>query len=143
MRGPNPFKRFNKLGTVTVPFGGQTTQEQFHPAVDIANVKGTPIHAPVNGVVIKTEGGHTTGDNSFGNTVELKDIAGDTHQFHHLQNINVKPGQRVNTGQQIATLGNTGAVYSKSGRGDGSNLDYRIVTTYGRYKNPLTYVRNL
>lgn len=141
MRGPNPNIRFkNVLGNLTVPFGGKTKQEDFHPGVDYANEMGTPIPATVNGVVTKAEGGHQQGDNNFGNTVEIKDQNGDTHQFHHLQNISVKPGQQVGKGQPVATMGNTGATYSQSGKGDGTHLDYRIVTAYGKYKDPTPYL---
>ena len=144
MRGPNPAQRFkNGLGVMTVPFGGSTTQEDFHPGVDFANEMGTPIPATVDGVVTKAEDGHVQGENNFGNTVEIKDQNGDTHQFHHLQNINVQQGQQVSRGEQVAEMSNTGATYSQSGKGDGTHLDYRIVTAYGKYKNPMTYLKNL
>lgn len=143
-RGINPQQRFKNLalGVVTVPFGGKTTQESFHPGIDIANSAGTPIHAPVDGVVIKSDGGHIQGENNFGNTVELKDGEGNLHQFHHLQNINVKPGQQIKKGTTVATIGATGATYSPSGN-DPSNLDYRIVNAFGKYRNPMNYIRNL
>lgn len=144
MRGPNPQQRFKNigLGNVTVPFGAQTAQESFHPGVDVANESGTPIHAPVDGTIINVEGNSVEGENSFGNTVELKDTNGNTHQFHHLQSIMAKRGQQVGKGQVIATLGKTGAVYSPSGN-DPSNLDYRIVSAYGKYINPDPYLSNL
>lgn len=141
-RGPNPFNRFTTLGKVTVPFGGQTTQEQFHPAVDIANDIGTVIPATTDGVVTKVENGHVQGENNFGNTLEIKDQEGNTHQYHHLQGTKMRPGQRVRKGQPVANLGNSGATYSESGQGDGANLDYRIVDAYGRYKNPTNYIKN-
>jgi murein DD-endopeptidase MepM/ murein hydrolase activator NlpD len=128
---------------MTVPFGGQTEQESFHPGVDIANAIGTPIPATTEGIVTKTEGGHIQGEQNFGNTVEIRDAEGNTHQFHHLQDIRVKPGQKVAKGQPVATLGNSGAAYSKSGQGDGANLDYRIVSAYGKYKNPMIYLKNM
>ena len=142
MRGINPNNKFVNLGKITTGFGDKTEQEQSHGGVDIANQSGTPIHAPVDGVVTKTDGGHVQGENNYGNTVELKDAQGNTHQFHHLQNILTKPGQQVKQGQPVATLGSSGATYSPSG-GDSSNLDYRIVTAYGKYMNPMTYVKNL
>jgi murein DD-endopeptidase MepM/ murein hydrolase activator NlpD len=144
MRGPDPRKRFKNLslGVITTPFGGKTEQESFHPGVDIANSSGTPIHAPVSGTVVKSDGGHAPGENNFGNTVELKDAEGNTHQFHHLQKIGVQQGQQIQQGQPIATIGKSGAVYSPSGS-DPSNLDYRIVTAYGKYRNPMTYLNNL
>ena len=142
-RGINPLEKFKNIGPITVPYGGETTQESFHPGIDIAGVIGTPIPVPVEGVITKTDGGHIKGENNFGNTVEMKDGVGNIHSFHHLNKINVRPGQQVQEGQQIATLGNTGATYSPSGKGDGANLDYRIVTAYGQYKNPLTYLKKL
>lgn len=144
MRGPNPQSRFKNLGlgNLTVPFGGKTLEEPVHPGVDFANDMGTPIPAITDGVVSKAESGHVQGENNFGNTVEIKDSEGNTHQFHHLQNINVKPGQQIQKGQQIATMGNTGATYSPGGQGDGTHLDYRIVSAYGKYVNPMTYLNN-
>ena len=144
MRGPNPLERFKNLnlGVITVPYGGTTNQEKFHPGVDIANSEGTPIHAPVSGVVTKVDGGHVQGENDFGNTLEIKDSQGNTHQFHHLQNMMAKPGQKIQEGQPVATLGKSGAVYSPSGS-DPSNLDYRIVSAFGQYKNPFNYIRKL
>jgi len=144
MRKFNPLKKFNNLGKVTVPYGGTTTQEEFHPGVDFANEMGTPIPAIKGGTVLKVDDGHVQGENNFGNTLEIKDQAGNVHQYHHLQNINVQPGQQVQDGQpNVATMGNSGATYSESGKGDGTNLDYRIVNAYSRYINPMTYIRNL
>jgi len=145
MRGPNPINKFKNLGlgVMTVPYGGSTEQEEFHPGVDFANEKGTPIPATVDGVVIEADGGHVQGENNFGNSVTIKDANGDSHQFHHLQNIGVKRGQQVAKGQVVATMGNSGATYSQSGKGDGTHLDYRIVSAYGQYKNPMTYLKNL
>jgi len=134
---------FKNLGVMTVPFGGRTRQEDFHPGVDFANEKGTPIPAPVDGVVTKVETGHVQGDNNFGNTLEVRDQQGDVHQFHHLDRIMARPGQQVMKGQPVMTMGNTGATYSQSGKGDGTHLDYRIVTAYGKYKNPMNYLQNL
>ena len=110
--------------------------------MDIANSSGTPIRAPVDGVVTKVEGGRADGENSFGNTLELRDADGQVHQFHHLQNIVAKMGQQVQKGRVVATLGKSGAVYSPSGA-DPSNLDYRIVNRYNQYINPLMYAKYL
>lgn len=141
MRGPNPQNKFKNLGVLTVPYGGKTAEEAVHPGVDFANDIGTPIPATTDGQVVKAEGGHTQGENNFGNTVEIKDQDGNVHQFHHLQNIAVNPGQIVKRGENVATMGNSGATYSESGQGDGVHLDYRIVDAYSRYKNPMPYLK--
>lgn len=137
------YKNITKLGVVTTPYGGATTQEAKHPGVDIANVFRTPIPAFEGGIVVKSENGHADGENSFGNTAWIRDKGGNVHQYNHLNKSLVIPGQQVERGQQIAEMGRSGAVYSKSGVGDPTNLDYRVVNAYGKYKNPFTYVKNL
>lgn len=134
------FRNITRLGVITTPFGGQTTQEQSHPGVDIANKNGTPLPAFVSGQIIKAENGHVKGENNFGNTVWLRDGSGNIHQYNHLKRGLVRPGQLVEKGEKIAEMGDTGATYSPSGS-DSTNLDYRITTAYGKYKNPYLYLR--
>jgi murein DD-endopeptidase MepM/ murein hydrolase activator NlpD len=134
------YKNLKSLGNVTTPYGGKTNYEQFHPGVDVANEKGTPIPAFVEGTVEKTTTGSQNGDVGFGNTVVIRDPAGSKHQLGHLDQVGVRPGQQVQKGQVVGSMGNSGSSYSKSGLGDGTHLDYRIVTAYGKYKNPFTYL---
>lgn len=133
----NPNINLNRIGNVTTPFGGSTRGEAFHPGVDIANRTGTLIPAFADGQI--TAVGPTK--NGMGNVVTLKDSGGNTHQYGHLQTVNVKPGQIVKKGQAIAQMGATGNSYSPTG-GDPSHLDIRIVNAYGKWKNPMTYLRN-
>ena len=137
----NP-KQFTNLGKITSQFGEPTRQEQSHGGVDIAAAGGTPISAPTTGVVTSVDGGHSQGENNYGNTVEIKDAEGNTHQFHHLQKMLVKPGQQINRGQEVATMGKTGAVYSNDGS-DPTNLDYRVVSAFGKFLNPVKYIDKL
>lgn len=131
------------LGRITTPWGGSTAYEGFHPGIDIANAKGTPIKAPVSGQVVQAEGSKVAGDASYGNSAMIKDEHGNYHNFGHLDKTLVKPGQTIKEGQAVGTMGNTGAAYSPSGKGDGTHLDYRIVSAYGRYKNPTPYINKL
>jgi len=131
------------LGRITTPWGGSTKYEDFHPGIDIANAKGTPIKAPISGEVVKAEGNKVAGDASYGNSAMIKDDQGNFHNFGHLDSTMVKSGQQVQEGQTLGTMGNTGASYSPSGKGDGTHLDYRIVSAYGKYKNPKPYVNKL
>lgn len=142
MRGINPNEKFKNLGKVTVQYGDTTRQEDFHGGIDIANKEGTPIHSPVDGVVVKNDEGHVQNENNFGNTLEIKDAEGNVHQFHHLQGSPLKPGQAVRKGEPIAAMGKSGATYSPSG-GDPTNLDYRIVSAYGKYLNPAPFLDSL
>lgn len=125
------------LGNITTPFMGSTRGETRHPGVDFANRPGTPIPAFADGVVT----GVGTKTDGMGNVVTLKDEGGNTHQYGHLQDATVKPGMKVKRGQEIAKMGSSGNSYSPSG-GDPTHLDIRIATAYGKWKNPLTYLRN-
>jgi|3_EtaG_2_1085321.scaffolds.fasta_scaffold33938_2 murein DD-endopeptidase MepM/ murein hydrolase activator NlpD len=131
------YRNIKKLGTITTPYGGNTRGEAVHPGVDIANKEGTPVPALADGVITAVE----PKDNGMGNTVTLQDSNGDTHQYGHLRNSIVKAGQRVRRGEQIAAMGQSGNSYSPSG-GDPSHLDIRIVSAYGKWKNPMTYVKS-
>lgn len=137
------FPQLTKVGVVTTPFGGNTQQEGFHPGVDIANANGTPVPAFKGGVVEQVVNGRQQGENNFGNSVIIKDADGNRHQYSHLKKGLVKRGQKVQDGQMIAQMGNSGAAYSPSGQGDGTNLDYRIVNAYGQFINPERFVRNI
>lgn len=136
--GPSKYKN---LGVVTTPFGAKTRQEGFHPGVDIASRKGTPVPAFSSGTVVGTDYGHQKGENNFGNSVLVRDPGGNTHRYSHLHQGYVSIGQPVRKGQPIGTFGDSGATYSPSG-GDSTNLDYRIVAKNGQYKNPMTYLNS-
>ena len=146
MRNQQPSQKFpniTALGKVTTPWGGKTNYENFHPGIDIANAKGTPVKAPRDGKVVFTKVNQQQGDAGFGNSVIINDAEGNNHSLGHLDQTMVQPGQAVKQGTPIGTMGNSGAAYSPSGNGDGTHLDYRIVSRYNRYKNPQPYLNNL
>lgn len=133
-------RKYNNLkapGNITVGFGQRTKDEKQHMGVDFANAKGSPIPAFEDGVIT----GVGVVKNGLGNVIILKDKNGDTHSYGHLQRAVVKPGMRVRKGQEIAKMGDEGNSYSPSG-GDSSHLDIRISNAYGKYKNPLNYLKN-
>lgn len=136
------YQKLKQLGKITVPYGGKTTQEGFHPGVDIANKTGTPIPNVGNtGKVVSVDTGHKQGENNWGNSVIIRDDQGNQQRYSHLHQAYVAPGQRVHSGQPIGTMGSSGATYSPSG-GDPTNLDYRVSNAYGKYINPLKYINN-
>lgn len=140
----NQFKNLTRIGKITVPYGGATRYESFHPGIDVANIKGTQIKSPVSGVVKNVVNGKKQGDNGFGNYATIKSANGDEHKLSHLNIAYVKKGDITQAGKtSIGELGNSGASYSPSGRGDGSHLDYRIISAYRKYKNPYMYLKNL
>lgn len=79
---------------------------RMHHGIDIANHIGTPILAAADGVVKEARS-----MNGYGNTIVLQhEIDGQTYEtlYAHLNTYHVGPGDKVQVGQQIAEMGNTG-----------------------------------
>jgi len=88
------------VGTRPSPWDGKA---EFHSGLDIPNPIGTPVYAPADGVVDFV--GQSNGN---GQTVLLDHGQGIITQYAHLSKTNVKKGEAVRKGQQIANVGNTG-----------------------------------
>lgn len=101
------------------PFGGGY---EYHPAIDIANSRGTQIKASGDGVVI--ESGYSSG--GLGYLVTINHGNGYVSMYGHNSKVAVKVGQRVTRGQVIAYMGSTG-------RSTGSHCHFEV-----RYRgNPI------
>ena len=85
-----------------------------HYGLDIANETGTPVYAPVDGVV-------TLADDLYysGNTLILDHGMRVFSTFLHMDTITVEVGETVKQGELIGTIGSTG-------RSTGPHLDWRI-----------------
>ena len=129
----------SSLGTVTVPYGGSTRYEKFHPGVDVGNKIGTPISAFAKGKVTDVQRGKVQGNKGYGNYVIITDELGNKHRYSHLSQDFVKLGDYINKGQVFSNMGNTGSAYSTSG-GTGSHLDYRIKDMYDKWVNPSQFI---
>ncbi len=78
---------------------------QPHSGIDIAAPTGTPVSAPLGGIVMET------GEYFFnGKTVFLDHGQGLISMFNHLSRILVERGKRVETGEKIGEIGMTGRV---------------------------------
>lgn len=124
-------------GTVTAsgnfiwPASGRITQSFsfYHRAIDIANRSGGPILAADSGTV--TTAGWSNG--GYGNHVVIDHGNGYFTLYGHLSVIQVKQGQRVNRGDLLGQMGNTG-------RSTGTHLHFEI-RRGGALDNPLNYLR--
>lgn len=91
-----------------------TGKKEFHSGLDIPNPVGTPVHAPGNAIV--ESAGKSGGK---GNTVTLDHGQGIKTLYAHLSEILVQKGERVQKGQAIGLVGN-------SGKSTGPHLHYEV-----------------
>ncbi len=112
---PEPVRRAPQInissGFAAVTRG--TVTQGSHPghanAVDIANNCGTPIYAGQAGTVTRSGWDSRAGNYIWVDHGSVKAL------YAHLQGINVSSGQRVSSGQQIGTMGNTGYTIGATG----------------------------
>jgi murein DD-endopeptidase MepM/ murein hydrolase activator NlpD len=98
-----------------------------HEGIDVTAPMGSPIEAPAAGVV--SDAGWESG---YGNTVTIDHGYGIVTKFAHASKLLVRTGQRVQRGQRIALVGNTGLA-------TGPHLHYEVHVN-GRPVDPLKYV---
>jgi murein DD-endopeptidase MepM/ murein hydrolase activator NlpD len=119
------------LGLITDGFGRRkdpfTGRLAYHRGLDISARRGTPIHAPADGIVVFS--GRNGG---LGRCLRISHDFGFTTVYGHLDKILVEPGTEVHRGQEIGLLGN-------SGRSTGPHLHYEVHVN-GVSKNPLYYI---
>ena len=74
-----------------------------HWGIDMAAPLGTPIYAATDGVVLKA--GPASG---FGNAIYIQNADGDVEIYGHMKYYDVKAGDVVHAGDQIAKVGSQG-----------------------------------
>lgn len=113
-------------GTFTSGFGGRwgTT----HYGIDIAGSKGSKIASVADGTVI--EAGSASG---FGLWVRVQHDDGTITVYGHINSITVEEGERVEAGDQIATMGNRGF-------STGTHLHFEVWNAGGRKINPVPWL---
>jgi len=120
-------------GWITSDFGYRqspfTGKREIHKGLDIANRKGTPIIATANGVVT-----YIGPKGLLGNVVVIDHGHGIVTRYAHLSEIASKQGDRVQRGDVIARMGNTG-------RSTGPHLHYEVRVN-GVPINPSKYILN-
>jgi murein DD-endopeptidase MepM/ murein hydrolase activator NlpD len=107
------------------PFNGEGA---FHSGVDIGSSYGHPIVAPADGIVTVTD---TLG--GYGKTIMINHGNGISTRYGHLSGFAVTTGQRVQRGEVIGYVG-------ESGRSTGPHLHYEVRIN-DTPVNPYKYLR--
>ncbi len=110
------------FGPRTAPKPGAST---FHKGIDIAAPIGTAVKSAAGGVVI-----HAGRLGGLGNAIIVDHGGGTITEYGHLSSVLVQRGQRVQQGDRIGAVGNTGI-------STGPHLDYRVKVR-GKYVDPRT-----
>ncbi|GAB3543278.1 murein DD-endopeptidase MepM/ murein hydrolase activator NlpD [Actinopolyspora lacussalsi] len=103
-----------------------------HAGIDIGADTGTPIYSPQAGTVISS--GPASG---FGLWVRVQHDDGKVTVYGHIHSSQVSVGERVEAGQQIATVGNRG-------QSTGPHLHFEVRTGPGAGEvNPIPWLKQL
>ncbi|MEV8090547.1 M23 family metallopeptidase [Streptomyces nigra] len=107
-----------------------------HSGQDFAVPSGTQVVAAHGGTVVKA-GGNGAGDGpAYGNAIVIKHGNGTYSQYAHLSRVEVKIGQVVKTGQEIAKSGNTG-----NSSGPHLHFEIRKTANYGSAIDPVSFLK--
>jgi len=108
------------------PFTGK---KAMHEGIDFVAIKGTPIMASADGIVV-----YAARHPQYGNMVEIDHGNDIVTRYAHASKLLVKVGQVVRRGQKIAEVGSTG-------RSTGNHLHFEV-----RYKgiaqNPIRFLKH-
>lgn len=118
-------------GRLTSGYGNRTHPisgvKKFHSGIDIAASTGTGVYAYASGTVIAV-----SQDNTLGKYIAIDHGNGLVTRYLHLSKQSVSKGDKVQTGDRIGSVGNTG--YST-----GSHLHFEVLKN-GSYQNPWNYI---
>ncbi len=105
----------------TSPFGWRTNpithDRQYHKGIDLRAARRTPVYSTSDGVVRYVQ---DKNEGTFGRVVIISHNFGFETVYGHLRFVDVKVGDVIKKGQQIARSGN-------SGRSNGPHLHYEVV----------------
>ncbi len=103
---------------------------KFHAGLDFSGPVGTPIYATGDGVVEKV----VKSDVGYGNYVIIDHGFGYKTRYAHISKAEVKAGEKIRRGQEVALMGN-------SGKSTAPHLHYEVIKN-GRPVNPIHFFFN-
>lgn len=134
----NPFPGNDWSGIISSYFGsrpypgvGNANQVNNHTGIDIAFGAGTDIHAVMGGTVLFVR---DSGSSGYGKHIAINHGGGYVTLYAHCSKIVVSQGARVEAGQKIAEVGQTGW-------STGPHLHIEVILN-GVPQNPLEYLSN-
>jgi murein DD-endopeptidase MepM/ murein hydrolase activator NlpD len=137
-----PMNPLGRITPITSYYGPRQTNIQGaskdHKGIDLATQSGSPVYAPLDGVVMSSK---DTTPNSCGGFIQLGHATMET-KFCHLRQLIVKRGDNVKKGQLIGYSGG-GSNDPMRGDASGPHLHYEILGRSGMPKNPLSVQNNL
>lgn len=104
-----------------------TGRREFHSGIDVAGGYKTPILAPAQGKVYEVGKSRL-----MGNYVRIRHRKDLRTTYGHLHSFAVKEGEKVNRGDVIGYMGN-------SGRSTGTHVHYEVVDG-GKARDPMQYI---
>jgi murein DD-endopeptidase MepM/ murein hydrolase activator NlpD len=112
-------------GTISSPFGMRSDGK--HEGLDISALRGTPVRAAASGRVIKAGA-----MGNYGQAIIIDHGNGFQTLYAHCDRLLAARGARVDGGDQIATVGNTG-------RSTGPHLHFEVIVN-GVRRDPLRFL---
>jgi len=104
-----------------------------HTGIDFAASCGTNVVAAADGnVIVVVENSRNCSTCGYGNYVIVEHKNGYRTVYGHLTSISVKNGQKLNSGEKVGTVGNTGHSY-------GCHLHFEI-RAYEEFVDPMNYM---
>lgn len=114
------------------PFGGRNDPVyggyEHHTGQDFATDRGYPVYATGDGVVERADSKY----NGYGNEIVIDHGYGYKTRYAHLNTIEINVGMKVQRGERIGTVGNTG-------KSTGPHLHYEVEYR-GNKVNPMKYM---
>ncbi len=104
-----------------------TKKPRLHKGIDFGAKRGSEVMASGSGKVI-----HAGSMGAYGRTVDIDHGGGLTTRYAHLGTISVKPGEQIQAGEKLGTVGS-------SGRTTGANLHFEVRLN-NQHQDPLLLV---